>query len=147
MLDDGVAEGRAGAGAEVDYASGHSGFLEDLDKFGGHGGSVGGRFENDRVAAGDGHRRHAAHDGEGEVPGRNYYAHAQRDIVQFAAFSGVLDGRCDGGQAQRFARIKFKKVNEFSHVGVGLGPVFTCLEGEPCAKFEVPVTDDFSRVE
>src|SRR5271157_381572 len=42
MLHDGVAEGRTGAGAEVHNSAWKSGFLKDLDEFGGDGGGVAG---------------------------------------------------------------------------------------------------------
>ena len=38
VLDDGVAEGSARTGAEVDHAVGKAGLLEDFDKSGGDGG-------------------------------------------------------------------------------------------------------------
>ena len=51
MLDDGVAEGCAGAGAEVDHAVGHAGLFKHLDEFGRDGGRVAGGLEDHGVAA------------------------------------------------------------------------------------------------
>jgi hypothetical protein len=103
MLDDGVAEGGAGAGAEVDHAVGHAGFFKDFNETGGDGGRIARGLENDGVAGDDGGRGHAGHDGEGKVPGRNDRAHAERNVEQLVALAGILNGRGGGGQAQRFA--------------------------------------------
>ena len=147
MLDDGVAEGCAGAGAEVDHAGRHARLFQHLDEFGGDGGRVAGGLQNHRVAGDDGGCGHARHDGEGEVPRRNHRAHAERNIEQFVALAGVLDGRGGGGQAQSFAGIELKEIDGFAHVGVGLGPVLAHLIGEPGAELELAPADDLGRAQ
>ena len=52
-----------------------------------------------------------------------------------------------GGEAEGIARVKFKKINGFAHVGVGLGPVLAYFIGEPGAKLELALPDDFGCVE
>ena len=94
VLDDGVAEGRAGAGAEIDHAAGHACFFEHINKARGDGGRIAGRLQDDGVAGDDGSGRHAGHDGEGEIPRRNDRAYAQRDVEQLVALAGELDRRC-----------------------------------------------------
>ncbi len=101
MLNDGVAEGGAGAGAEVDDAAGEAGFFKHFNELGGDGGRIAGGFENDGVAGDDGGGGHAGHDGEREVPRGNDGTHAEGDIEQFVALAGVLDRW--GGLARRRA--------------------------------------------
>ena len=57
--DDGVAEGGAGAGAEIHHAGRQSGLLQHFKKLGGDGRRVAGRLEDHGVAGHDGRRRHA----------------------------------------------------------------------------------------
>ncbi len=145
VLDDRVAEGGAGAGAEVDDAAGHAGFFEHFNELGGDGGRVAGGLEDDGVAGDDGGRGHAGHDGEGEVPRRNDGADAERNIEQAVALAGVLDGRGGGGEAQGFAGVELEEVDGLGDVGVGLGPVLADFVGEPGAELELALADDVRR--
>ena len=126
----------AGAGAEVDDAVGQAGLFEQADELGGDGGRVAGGLENDGVAADDGGGGHAGHDGEGEVPGRNDGADAQRNVAQLVAFSGELDGRGGCVQAQGLAGVELEEVDGLAYVGVGFGPVLADFEGQPGAELE-----------
>jgi len=69
VLDDGVAEACAGAGAEVDDAARNSGLLQDFDELGGDGGSVAGGFRTTVLPVTMAAAVMPAIDGKGEVPG------------------------------------------------------------------------------
>ncbi len=146
-FDDGVAEGGAGAGAEIDDAGGKAGFFEDFHEAGGDGGRIAGGFEDDSVAGDDGGGGHAGHDGEGEIPRGDDGADAERDVVQLIAFARILDGRGGGGEAQGFAGVELKEVDGLAYVGVGFGPVLADFVGEPCAEVEMIFADDVGGVE
>ena len=147
MLDDGVAEDGAGAGAEVHHAAGEAGFFKDFNELGGDGGSIAGGFQHHRVAGDDGSGCHAGHDGKGEVPGREDRAHAKRNVEELVALAGVLNGGDSVRKAESLPGIKLKKINRFTHVGIGFSPVLADFIGEPCAKLEFAPADDLGRVE
>src|SRR5208282_4173991 len=90
----------------------------------------------------DGGGGHAGHDGEGEVPGRDDRADAERDVEEFVPLAGILDGRGRGGEAEGLASVKLKKINGFANVGVGLSPVLPDFIGEPGEELELAGTDD-----
>ena len=142
VRDDGVAEGGAGAGAEVDDAVGQAGLFEDFDEFGGDGGRVDRGLEDDGVAGDDGGGGHAGHDGEGEVPRRNDGADAERNVEELVALAGILDGRGGVVEAQRFAGVELEEVDGLAYVGVGFGPVLADLVGEPRAELEFALANE-----
>ncbi len=134
VRDDGGAEAGAGAGAEVDDAVGHAGLFEQREEAGGDGGGVDRGLEDDGVAGDDGGGGHAGHDGEGEVPGRDDGADAERDVAELVALAGELDGGGGAVEAEGFAGVELEEIDALAYVGVGLGPVFADLVGEPGAE-------------
>ncbi len=146
VLDDDA----AGLGAtldEVDDAVGKADFLEEFEEAGGDGGRVGGGLEHDSVAGDDGGRGHAGHDGEGEVPGRDDGADAERHVTELVAFAGELDGRLGSVEAEGFAGVELEEVDALANVGVGFGEVLSDFEGEPGAELEVAGADESGGAE
>ena len=93
MLDHGVAEAAAAAGAEVDHAVRQPGFFQDLEELRGDRRRVARGLQDHGVAADDGSQRHAGHDGAGKIPRRNDRAHAERNVAQVVALARQLHRR------------------------------------------------------
>ena len=108
-----------------------SNFFKQLDKFGGDGRGIARRLQNYSVAADDGSRRHAGHDGAGEIPRRNYCAYSERNVGERIVLAGHLHGRLGFGETQGFASIKFQEVDGLGNIGVGFAPVLADFKNEP----------------
>ena len=50
-------------------------------------------------------------------------------------------------EAKGFAAVELEEVDGLAYVGVGLGPVFADLEGEPCAELEAAFANQCSGAE
>ena len=127
----GVAEATAFAGAEVDHAVGEAGFFQNLEELCRDGRRVARGLQDDGVAADNGGQRHAAHDGAGKVPRRNYHAYAQRDVAQPIALARQLHRRLSLREANRLQRIEVAEVNQLGDVAIGFSPVLADLEHHP----------------
>ena len=118
--------------------------LEELRRDG-HGVAAG--LEDHGVAADDRGHGHAGEDGQGEIPGRDDRADAEREVAQFAALAGELHRGRGFGEAQRFAGVELDEVDGFGHFGVGLGEVLADLEDEPGRPLEFMVAQGVGYAE
>ena len=147
MCDDGAAEVRALAGAEIDDAIRQADLFEQLHELGGDGGRVDGRLQDHGVSGDDGRRGHSGHDGEGEVPGRNHRADAERNVAELVALAGELDGRLRLIEAERFARRRTRG-SRWSRLRRRRPRPSSCRpRGEPRAELEAAFANELGGAE
>ena len=91
-----------------------------------------GRLHHDRIAGYQCRRRHAAQNGEREVPGRDDDADAARLVGERIVLSRQVHGRWPP-QPAHFACIVLTKINRLTDIGIGLAPALGALEYFPSA--------------
>ena len=95
------------------------------------GGRFAGRLDYHRVAGHQRRRRHAAENGQGEIPRRNHDADAKRQIAHFIALARQLDDGLRSGEAKHFARVIFAEIDGLGDLGFRLRPGFAGFEDQP----------------
>ena len=91
--------------------------------------------------------RHARHDGQREVPGRDHHADTERDVEELVVFAGDLRDRLRFGEPQRLAAVELEKVDRLGDVGVRLGPALAHLVDHPRRELELALADDLGGAE
>ncbi len=125
-------------GNKVHDARRHADLVQEIDEPRRDHRRVARGLQNDGVPRDDCGRRHAHHDGGGEIPRRDDGPDAEGDIDELVALA--LD-RYHGLRlrvAQRFARVELEKVDRLGDVAVGLGPALANLVDEQRVVFETP---------
>src|SRR5207302_4406030 len=69
-------------------------------------------------------------------------AYAERNVAEFVALAGELDGRGGVVEPKGFASVKLEEVDSLADIGVCFGPVFTDFEGEPGAELEAAFANE-----
>ena len=69
------------------------------------------------------------------------------NVAELVALAGELDGGGGLVEAEGFAAVELEEVDGLAYVGVGLGPVFADLEGEPGAELEFALADEVGGAE
>src|SRR3989442_15954862 len=134
-------------GAEVDDALGHTGFLEQFDKFRSDSRRVARWFQNHGVAGNYRSQRHPSHNRARKVPWRNHRAYAQRNVQQGVMLAGHLHRELSLGEPQCFPAVVFAKIDGLGDVRVCLCPILANLKYHPGAKLELALAQQIAYAE
>src|ERR1700733_8362714 len=104
----------AWAGEEADYFARDSCFEQNVDEERGNRWRIARRFNDGGVSGDDGSNRHAAHDCSRKIPGRDDYAHAERNVLHIIVFTAHWRQLLRRAQAHHFASVVSAKTNRFA---------------------------------
>ena len=122
----------AQTGQVGDHASRDAGLQAKLHKLSGNHGRLLGRLHHNAVARRQRTHRHAAEDGEWEVPGRYDRANAHRVIEELVELARqVTEPGRRRHHRGRSLRVEVAEVDGLGHVGVCLAPALANLQHHP----------------
>src|SRR5690348_13715825 len=111
MRNEDVANRSTAPGQKREALRGETGLKQHLGEFGGDCWRVTRWLYNNGVSGDQSCDRHANHNGEREVPRRNYDSDAKRQINHLVALTGELHDRLRSSKFQCVARVVFTEVN------------------------------------
>ena len=138
------ADRRAAALHQVDDAAGHSGVSKGADELGAAHGRVGGRLEDNGVAADQGVERFPGGNGHGKVPRRDQSADADRLADGEAELVGQFRRGRVAVEASAFAGGQFGHVDGLLHVAAAFGDGLAGLACDPLADGLFALGEDFT---
>ena len=132
----------AAAGKETERLGRETGFEQRFGEDRRDGGRFAGRLDHDSVAGDQRRDRHAAKDGEGEIPRRDHDAHAERQITHLIALAGQLHHGLRTGQTSHLPCVVFAEIDGLGDFGFRFGPGLTGLKDQPGIELELAFAND-----
>ena len=145
MIDDDIADFRAGAGHEIHHTRGHPSFFKQFKKLVGDRRRVRRRLEHHGVARHNRRCRHARHYRQRKVPWRNHCAYSERNVIKMIVFAGQLYQRLPACVSQHLMGIKLAEVDRFGSVPVRLRPGLRHCVNHPGRQFMFALPHQVSR--